>query len=115
MPFEPKHEVKLDPPRDDEIEPEYLAKCDGIPRKANALQCNLLRHRCRHPGELPNICCDQGSTRMLNATCRQILSVDDRGPFSMSVAIRLTARMDRIKVRGVRRSCDSSCMVCTTR
>jgi hypothetical protein len=27
--FEPKNQVKLEPPRDDLITPEHLAKCDG--------------------------------------------------------------------------------------
>lgn len=29
MSFEPKHKVELDPPKDDPISTEFLAKCDG--------------------------------------------------------------------------------------
>ncbi|KAK5168353.1 uncharacterized protein LTR77_006923 [Saxophila tyrrhenica] len=29
MPFEPKHKVELDPPKDDVISQDYLSKCDG--------------------------------------------------------------------------------------
>lgn len=30
MSFDPKHKVELDPPKDDPISPDYLAKCDGL-------------------------------------------------------------------------------------
>jgi hypothetical protein len=29
MPFEPKQQVELDPPKDDIISLDYLSKCDG--------------------------------------------------------------------------------------
>ena len=30
MSFEPKYKVNLDPPKDDPISLDYLAKCDGL-------------------------------------------------------------------------------------
>jgi membrane-associated progesterone receptor component len=37
MSFEPKQKVELDPPKDDLISTDYLAKCDGQQRPFNAL------------------------------------------------------------------------------
>ena len=35
MSFEPKQKVELDPPKDDVISTEYLAKCDGLSSAEN--------------------------------------------------------------------------------
>ena len=42
MSFEPKHKVELDPPKDDPISPDYLAKCDGkhFPEQAQVSNTN---------------------------------------------------------------------------
>lgn len=65
MSFEPKYKVNLDPPKDDPISPEYLAKCDGscssyLPPKTC---CNVLMVVNRNQLRLPDICGDQSQSR----------------------------------------------------
>ena len=66
MSFEPKYKVNLDPPKDDEISQEYLAKCDGESAYQDRLKRGLLLMLAfRNEPRLPNIRCDKGMSRML--------------------------------------------------
>jgi hypothetical protein len=40
--FAPKETVTLQPPKDDVIDRDHLAKCDGMPGLGNSLQDHLL-------------------------------------------------------------------------
>lgn len=46
MPFAPKEPVELDPPKDDPITKEELAKCDGKCIGQKFLSISLTNHRC---------------------------------------------------------------------
>jgi len=61
MSFEPKYKVNLDPPKDDAISQEYLAKCDGERACPYTPKCRAkLMLVIRHEPRLPNIRCDKG-------------------------------------------------------